>query len=76
MQVHGQQIRPVSARLAHEQHQPVLVRDDEPVPAAESRGGVHDHRHPRIEASERAAVMNCVIARLTQGNPDAAAVGL
>jgi hypothetical protein len=73
MEVHGQQIGPMSTRFAHEQHQPVLVRDDEPVPAAESCGGVHDHRDPRLEPSERAAVVNCVIARLTKGNADAVA---
>jgi hypothetical protein len=71
MKVHRQQVGTVSARLAHEQHQPILLRDDEAVPAAELRGGVDDHRKLPTRRTERAAVVNCVIRSLPEGNADA-----
>jgi len=64
MEMHGQQIRAMAAGFTHEQVDAILVRHDEAVPASEPRGRVHDYRHARLPATERAAVVNSVIGCL------------
>jgi hypothetical protein len=71
VKVHRQQLGTVSAGIAHEQHQPIFLRDHEAVPTAELRGGVDDHRKLPAWRTERAAVVNCVIRSLAEGNADA-----
>jgi hypothetical protein len=64
MKVHGQQIRAMTAGFTHEQVHAILVRHDEAMTASEPCGRIHDYRHARLPATERAAVVNSVIGCL------------
>jgi hypothetical protein len=63
-----QLIGPVAAAFTDEQHRTAHVRDDETVPAAEPRGGIHDHREASNRRRRRAAVESRVIGSPGEGN--------
>jgi hypothetical protein len=61
----------MATALTDEPEDPILVCDDEAVSAAEARSSIDDHRPAPWRQTKRAALVNCVIACLVEGNASA-----